>query len=166
MILFDCGIHCLPSPMFLNLKYQETGTMSNLSQWFVKAPIAGPHLFLSHILSKSTLRGINTAGIVLSSLNFPYLTPVSAPERVWLSAKGDFKRPHPTLLQDHMLIFQLQFHLIVQLQFLSFIWYFSFRFSVSLEISTSVSFLAIHHFRSPHWVPLAATRAAGRDLKW
>jgi len=93
--------------MFLNLKYQEKGTMSNVSQRFVKAPIAGPHLYLFPSLLKATLRGIYMAGIVPSFLNFPCLTPASMPERVLLTAKGDFQRPHSTLPQDRAPIFQL-----------------------------------------------------------
>ena len=102
-------IHYLPSAMFLKLKYQEKGTMSNVSQRFVKAPVAGPHLYLFPSLLKAALRGIYTVRAVLSSLNFPYLTPVSVPEGVLFTAKGNFQRPHPTLPQGPAGIFQLQF---------------------------------------------------------
>ena len=77
-------IHYLPSAMFLKLKYQEKGTMSNVSQRFVKAPVAGPHLYLFPSLLKAALRGIYMAGIVPNFPNFPCLTPVSMPERVLL----------------------------------------------------------------------------------
>ena len=80
--------------MFLNLKYLEEGTMSNISQWFVKAPIAGPRLFLLPLLSKAALRGIYTAGIVRSFLNFPCLTPVSVPESITFH-KGGFSEASP-----------------------------------------------------------------------
>ena len=71
-------------------KYQEKGTTSNVSRWFVKAPIAGPHLFLFPSLLEPALRPIYMASIVPSYLNFPCLTPVSVPERVLLTAEGDF----------------------------------------------------------------------------
>ena len=100
-------IHYLPSAMFLKLKYQEKGTMSNVSQRFVKAPVAGPHLYLFPSLLKAALRGIYMAGIVPYFPNFPCLTPVSMPERVLLTAKGDFQRPHSTLPQDRAPTFQL-----------------------------------------------------------
>ena len=83
--------------MFLNLKYPETGTMSNASQWFVKAPITGPRLLLFPLLSKAAFGGIYMASIVPSFLHFPCFTPVSVPKRVLLTAKGDFRRPRPTL---------------------------------------------------------------------
>ena len=57
----------------------------------------------------TALRGIYTVRAVLSSLNFPYLTPVSVPEGVLFTAKGNFQRPHPTLPQGPVGIFQLQF---------------------------------------------------------
>ena len=47
------------------------------------------------------------AGIVPSFLNFPCLTPVSMPERVLLTEKGDFQSPHSTPPQDRAPIFQL-----------------------------------------------------------
>ena len=68
--------------------------MSNISQWFVKAPIAGPRLFLLPLLSKAALRGIYTAGIVRSFLNFPCLTPVSVPESITFH-KGGFSEASP-----------------------------------------------------------------------
>ena len=98
-------------------KYQEKGTTSNVSRWFVKAPIAGPHLFLFPSLLEPALRPIYMASIVPSYLNFPCLTPVSVPERVLLTAEGDFQRPYPTHLQNRAPIFQLQFPLIFQLPF-------------------------------------------------
>ena len=61
---------------------------------FVPSSTPPPHLL------KAALQGIYTAGIVPSFLNFPCLTPVSMPERVLLTAKGDFQRPHPTLPRD------------------------------------------------------------------
>ena len=68
--------------------------MSNISQWFVKAPIAGPLLFLFPLLSKAALRGIYTAGIVRSFLNFPCLTLVSMPESITFH-KGGFSEASP-----------------------------------------------------------------------
>ena len=70
--------------------------MSNVSQWFVKAPVAGPHLFLFLLLLEPAARGIYMASTVPSFLNFPCLTPVSIPERALLTTKGDFLRPHPS----------------------------------------------------------------------
>ena len=80
--------------MFLNLKYLEEGTMNNISQWFVKAPIAGPHLFLFPLLSKAALRAIYTAGIVRSFLNFPCWSPVSMPERITFHKGLSEASPH------------------------------------------------------------------------
>ena len=100
-------IHYLTFSHVPKSKVTEKGTMSNVSQRFVKAPIAGPHLYLFPSLLKATLRGIYMAGIVPSFLNFPCLTPASMPERVLLTAKGDFQRPHSTLPQDRAPTFQL-----------------------------------------------------------
>ena len=81
-------------------KSKEKGTIISVSQWFVTAPIAGPHLLLFPLLSK--------AAFCSQLSEFP--RPVSMPERVSFTAKGGFQRPHPTLLQDQAPpIFQLQF---------------------------------------------------------
>ena len=123
--------------MALNLKYSEKGTMSNVSQWFVKAPVAGPHLFLFLLLLEPAARGIYMASTVPSFLNFPCLTPVSIPERALLTTKGDFLRPHPSSSGP---------------------W-------ADIDISPAVLFSAILHFSAPCWVPLAGTSSAGRDQK-
>ena len=86
--------HYLPSAMFLKLKYQEKGTMSNVSQRFVKALNVSPHFFFHPLLSKAAVRGIYTGGIVRSFLNFPYSTPVSMPESITYR-KGGFPEASP-----------------------------------------------------------------------
>ena len=96
---------------FLNLKYQEKGTLSSVSQWFVKAPIACPHLILFPLLWKAALRGIYMAGIVLSFLNFPCLTLVSMPERVLLTQKEIFRGLPPFFLRTLCRYFNFSFAL-------------------------------------------------------
>ena len=77
-----------------------------------KSSSSQPSLIFVPSAFRTYAKGIYMASTVPSFLNFPCLTPVSIPERVLLTSKGDFLRPHPTLLHDHepMLIFQLQFH--------------------------------------------------------
>ena len=123
--------------MFLNLKYQEKGTTSNVSQRFVEAPIAGPHFYLLPLLLKAALRGIYRAGIVPSFLNFPCLTPVSVPQRGFLTTRGVFRGLTALFLR-------------------TMCQYFNFSFTL----------LAILHSQAPLRAPLAATSTAGRDRKW
>ena len=77
---------------------------------------------------------------------FPIFNP-SFNERVLFTAKGDFQRPHPTLLQNHVPKSQLQFR------------------SPSLQVLLHFSF-EILHFRAPRWAPLAVASSAARDQKW
>ena len=59
---------------FSHVPKSREGTMSNVSQWFVKAPIAGPRLFLFPSLLEPALRGIY--GQYCSELSeFPMLNP-------------------------------------------------------------------------------------------
>ena len=68
-------IHYLPSAMFLKLKYQEKGTMSNVSQRFVKALNVSPHFFFHPLLSKAAVRGIYTGGYCSELSEFPIFNP-------------------------------------------------------------------------------------------
>ena len=86
--------------MFLNLKNREKGIMSNISQWFVKAPIANPRLFLLPLLSKAALRGIYVAGVVLSFLNFPCLTLFQCLREYYLPQRRIFKGLTPLLEKE------------------------------------------------------------------
>ena len=91
------------------------------------------------------------ASIVPSFLHFPCFTPVSVPKRVLLTAKGDFRRPRPTLPG-------LCANISASVSF-------DISVSVLLDISTKVWLLTILQFRAPRWVLLAGASAAGRDGK-
>ena len=92
-------------------KVPREGNHGNVSQWFVKAPLAGPHLFLFPLLSKAALRGIYMAGIVPSFLNFPYLTPVSMRE-CYLLQRGIFRGLTPLFFRIVCRNFSFSFALL------------------------------------------------------
>ena len=123
--------------MFLNLK---KGTASNVSQWLVKAPIAGPRLFLFPSLLEPALRGIY--GQYCSELSeFPMLNPSFSAWESITYRKGGLLEALPHSSSGPCADISAS----VSLDILA---------SVLLDISTSVSFLAILHFRAPRWAPL------------
>ena len=101
-----CFIDCVdkkPLTVWITTTWKilkEKGIMSNISQWFVKAPIADPRMFLFPLLSKAALRGIYVAGILLSFLNFPCLTPFQCLREYYLPQRRIFRGLTPLLEKE------------------------------------------------------------------
>ena len=177
-------IHYLPSPMFLNLKYREKGTMSNISQWFVKAPIANPRSFLFPLLSKAALRGIYVAGIDLSFLNFPCLTPFQCLRECYLPQRGIFRGLTPLLEKEmatHSSVLAWRIPgtgepgglLSMGSHRVGHDWSDLAAAAaphsspgLCVDIVTLALLSVILHFQDPQWAPLAAASTVGRDRKW
>ena len=171
--------------MFLNLKYREKGIMSNISQWFVKAPIADPRVFLFPLLSKAALRGIYVAGILLSFLNFPCLTPFQCLREYYLPQRRIFRGLTPLLEKEmatHSSVLAWRIPgmgepgglLSVGSHRVRHNWSDLAAAAAALHSSSGLcaDILAlallsvILHLWAPRWAPLAAASTVGRDWKW